>query len=320
MKKYLQMAMAAAVVATGMTACHNDDDGDGNYVASFESVAGLSTLPGMGYMANLGLYQYAMSDANGYTDAYIFTSAPYGNLNSEEATDDPNAGTTSVDVTQLAESYYGGFCPTTFAANSDEDNYTPACGEYHSGNGALICNPGLACKALFSRHIGADLSTLMGFMSVGKKVLGLWVAPTTEMAYVDPVRFEEAKQKFELDNVEPLPANTRIEFVVYGYVESFDLSNFKKAVKTIKDAGAGMASGGKLAAVVTLVSSDANGKVTVNSDWQYVDLSGTKAYLWEAALRVVDQNGKTVDSYSLTDEMTNYCLVDDITYESASLF
>lgn len=324
MKKYLQMAMAAAVVATGMTACHNDDeDGDGNYVADFTSVAGLSTIPGLSFLSDrtLGIYQYSMSDASGYTDAYIYTQGAYGALDSEEPQDE--AGTTgTVSVSQLADMYYGGFCPTTFAASSEEDYCTPACGEYHSGNGALICNPGTVCRAIFSRHIGLDLSTLLGALSVGKKVQGLWVAPTTEMAYVDGERFEAAKQKYDLSDlaIESLPAGYKIEFVVYGYVESFKLSNFKEAMNSIKDAGTSMAKGGKLAAAVTLASSDANGKVTVNTDWQYVDLSGTKAYLWEATLRVVNGSGQTVDSWLNDENYTNYCLVDDITYESASLF
>ncbi len=326
MKKFLSIATVATVLASMTTACHDDDDDEsGNYVSDFSSVYSLSALPGQQYTGGTtGVYQYAMSDKNGYTDAYIYMVGAYEGLE-DTTTSGTDLATTTVKISELSDKFYGGFCPVNI-----EDGWggwcLPACDTLRDGSTStshrvLLCNPGLLCRPLFSRHVAVDVNAVLGLLSVGKQVQGLWVAPTAEMAYADTARFNAAKSKYDLSglNIDPLPAGYKIQFIAYGYVSSFNFTNVKEFLSTLKNAAAGMAKGGIASEPIDLVVSDSKGNVTVNG-WQYLDLSGIKAYLWEASLRVVDANNKTVSDYELSDDnFTNYCLVDDITYEGGAL-
>ena len=284
-----------------------------DYIVNFSTISGLSTVPGDFNSGVSGVYRYALEDASCAVDVFTYTSDPYTPYAIYEGWSEASS---SVNVWKLYESWYGGILPTLFPAQSTEDFLTPACQKYHTGETALICNPGLICRAIFGKHIVADHTTLTTTETIGK-LKGLWVAPTTEMSYVDPVIFNEDKQIYDLSDLEinALPANHRIEFVLYAYKPND--SAIKTFLNSLKTSLPG--EGGVLVATAVLASSDADGKVTVNKNWQYVDASGTEGNFWEVVLRVVDKDGRESYSYELSDEnMTNYCLIDDITYERAS--
>lgn len=310
MKKYLTMAMAAAC-ALSFTACHDDDDDDDkDYVADFTTINQVSYIPGAQTAANkLGLNAFMLSDVNGYTDVTCYMSA------------DTTEITPNMQISEeMFQNFYGGICPTAFTA--DDEEYTffrPACGKYHSGSGALVCNSGTLCRALFMRrHFAIGLQAALSLMNTGD-MKGLWVCPT---AAYNLLTTEEGRTAL---GVSSSPKNVEIRFVVYAYIKTIGLSSwsaFASMLKTnVKESDV------KAKNYAVLAKTDANGNWTVKKDWQYVDLDDVEDYyVFECVLQVVDPStGKTVSSFSLEDygdgtNGLNYCMIDDITCESGSLF
>ena len=155
MKKYLAMAMAAAC-ALSFTACHDDDDDDDkDYVADFTTINQVSYIPGAQTAANkLGLNAFMLSDVNGYTDVTCYMSA------------DTTEITPNMQISEeMFQNFYGGICPTAFTA--DDEKYTffrPACGKYHSGSGALVCNSGTLCRALHAQALFCEPFSCLGLI------------------------------------------------------------------------------------------------------------------------------------------------------------
>lgn len=328
MKKHLLFALALSCAAFSLTACHDDDDenGDGgsDYIAdytnpkvntnyAFDKIAGAS-----------GVSTFTFSDAQGYTDVYHYSTD--GNSVKNYVTEECKLPTSSID--SLSGSYYGGFYNTWFTADNEDEWFTPINGTYHSGRkSALLCNPGTLCKAFFGKHLNFDLSTVLAKLTVGDAKC-LYVCPTDIYSYLEPGADAEDEQ-LKADNrdilgLEKLPANTRVEFTVYGYIESFRFTDWKSFLTEFKKIATDeIRSGGHKGTSVTIASADAEGKVTVNKEWQKVDLSSIgHCYLFEAYLSLVDANGKAVEStvYDFANSYLNYVIVDDITYESKSIF
>ncbi len=310
MKKYLAMAMASACVLS-FTACHDDDDDDDkDYVADFTTINQVSYVPGVQTAAGkAGLNAFMLSDVNGYTDVTSYMVA-----DTTEITENTKISE------EMFENFYGGFCPTAFTADNEQYTYfRPACGTYHSGSGALVCNSGSICRALFMRrHFAASMTSILGSWSTGD-MEGMWVCPTAAYNLLT-----SAEGRSEL-GVTTSPANIEVRFVVYAYIKSIGLcrwSDFKSMLETnVKDSDV------KAKNYAVLAKTDANGNWTVNKDWQYVDLDDVEDYyIFECTLQAVDATtGKTVSSFSLEDygdgtNGLNYCMVDDITCESNSLF
>ena len=124
-----------------------------------------------------------------------------------------------------------------------------------------------------------------------------------------------------------LPANTKIEVIVYGYVESFNMTSIKNALASLKNAAAGAAKGGKELGRVTLIETDAEGKVTTLCDkWKEIKFA-SQTYLGEVYIKA-STNGKDVTADFFTDaedgknntSWLNNVLVDKIAFEGRSLF
>ena len=301
MKKYLAMAMAAAC-ALSFTACHDDDDDDdnGDYIADFGSIGAVSYIPGVYKTATVtGVNSYMLSDANGYIDAYTFTS--WG-------VSDTSAITTSTPLTpstDFYEGFQGGMCPATIASvkSAGYPILAPACDTLHSSatSGYLICNPGSLERALFSKHFAVDITAAFSFIRL-KDMKEFYVAP---VAGYDDIN----------DELGSAHKNSKVQFVLFGYVSSFNLSGLTAALKTIKEAGSNIGKGGDQVTTITLATSDANGKWTVNNAWQKVDVTSDHHYLYEGYLKVVDADGKTVSDVLSEENGLNYCCISDMTYE-----
>lgn len=311
MKKYIALASAFALALT-FSACHDDDDDDDkDYVADFTTINQVSYIPGVQTaVGKAGLNAFMLSDANGYTDVTCYMVA------------DTTAITENMQISEsMFENFYGGICPTAFKADDERFDYhfRPACGTYHSGTGALVSNNGSLCRSLFTRrHFAASMSAI-GSLFVGDAE-GLWACPTAAYNYLTT---EEGRTDL---GVTSSPKNIEIRLVIYGYVKSLSVGNWKTLVEMMTT-NIKSASGEKASNYAVLAKTDANGNWTVNKDWQYIDLDDIDHdYVFEAALEVVDPStGKQVSTFTLEDygegqNGLNYCMIDDITMESNSLF
>jgi len=313
--------MMAAVVGTSFTACHGDDDedGDGDVVATFASPY-IQYLPVQALSSKVGVNAYALSDDEHKIDVYHFN------------TDDLSAyldttGETRISsqyLSKMWEGFYGGFTPTYCAANDENEYAVPMCHEFHSGNSALICNPGAACRSLIAKNYPLEMD-LTNLISSG--LAALTVGDAKEL-YVCPTDYYTALTNSTVASelgITALPANHRIEFVMYGYVKSFSFTNFKQLLNTITEAGKSVGDGGeKCSDVKILAETDAEGNLTVNKEWQKVDLSDIgHYYLLEAYIRVVDKETNKESSTYQIDASNNtylgYVVIDGITFESKSI-
>lgn len=347
MKKHLLFALGLAVVAGSFTACHSDDDGDGdgNVKSDFSANVQVMNMPAMfsNYTDKLGASAYMLSDGNinvftfqsgTSTDNPIYNAFQGGSIDTPAEGTDGDENYVEVEKTALASSdfpkiydaWYGGFTPT-WKANADDDYYdliTPIDGTYSNDVNCLVANSGTICKAIFTKN----LSSPFAYITM-KKALKLKVqAPVIYKYLADAANKDDADAKSNLEawELDLLPANTKIEVIVYGYVESFRMSNIKTALASLKAAGQGMAKGGKELGRVTLIETDANGKVTTLCDsWKEIVFS-TQTYLGEVYMKV-STNGKDVtaeyfpaDPKAAQTSLLNNVLVDDITFEGRSLF
>ncbi|MCI5777736.1 MAG: hypothetical protein MR215_09020 [Bacteroidales bacterium] len=313
MKKYLALACAFACAAS-FTACHDDDDDDDqkNYVADFTSSSAVSYIPGAQTAANkVGLNAFLLSDNEGKTDVACYMYASEQEIATPYIVDEEGF-----------ENFYGGFCPTAFDASDESwDPYRPASGSYHSGSGALVCNPGQLCRPIFTRrHFAIDMSALGSAITLGD-MEGLWVCPTAQYSKLTT---EEGRSELGISSG---VKNVEIRFYVYAYIKTLSLSAGWSAIKelfatNIKESDV------KSSSYAVLAKCDASGNWTVNKNWQYVDLDDVEDYyVFEASLAVVDAStGSTSKLLELQGDdvdggnKLNYCIVDDITLESKSLF
>lgn len=314
MKKQLLFALALSGVASfTFTACHDDDDEEGpkTYVMDY-STPKVNTTGAFDMIANkTGVSTFTLSDGLGYSDVYFFSTD--GAKVKEYATQSESLTLSEAALDSIYTTYYGGFFPTWFMSGDSTEWFVPYSGTYHSGNGALLCNPGLVCRALFSKHIQADMSAALSLLLLDE-IEGLYVNTTSIYELL-----EEGEGNAELREeigIAELPKNSRIEFVVYGYIDSFSFNSFSSFLGALKSGATQVANGGKAGTPIVLAETDANGKTTVKvKDWTYVNLDNIDdCYLFEAYIRIVDANGKTIDTYDLNNSYLNYVLVDDITY------
>ena len=312
--------MMAALVGTSFTACHDDDDDeDGSFSdtqANFANTTIDASIIGKA-SGQLGLETYVLTSDEGI-DVYSYSTLPQGTI--IENYFDENGHITPEGIAALGENFYGGFTPTWQKANnSDEENpyayLLPANkSSYNSGSSALICNPGLVCRAFFSKHLGLDAKSLQAAGLIGD----------AKYLYVSPIaiynELETGNEEGLIENYVALPADNKIQVVVYGYVDSFDVTNLNKTLNSFKGAFASATSGGTLCAdIKDIAVADGEGKVTVNKEWQKIDLSSlSDYYLFEIDIRVVGKDGKTNKDYELSDDL-KLILVDDITFESKGI-
>lgn len=321
MKKHLLFALGVACAATCLTACHDSDDEDDSdgFTATFSSPY-IQYLPINTLSSYAGVTAYALSDDEHKIDVYHFS------------TDDLSQYLDTTGETRIASKhleplwngFYGGFTPTYFSANNTEEYAVPMCGEFHSGSSALICNPGMACRSVFSKHYPMEMN-LTNAISAAAAALtlgdasSLYVCPTDYYTALIDSSYRTAL------SIEALPANHRIEFVVYGYVEHFSFSNMKELISTTVTAAKQVGDGGtECSDVKVIAETDDKSNVTINKDWQKVDLSSIgHCYLLEAYIRVVDKStGKTSKTYSIdasTNSNLGYVLVDDISFETKGI-
>ncbi len=301
MKKFLSLA-AAFALAFSFSACHDDDDDeDGYYYADFSNVAAVSYIPGVYKTSAItGVNSYMLSDASGYTDAYCFTTWSVGDTASISSANPLTPGK------DLIEGFQGGMCPATISAvtNAGYSTLAPACDSLPSSNtsGYLICCPGSLERALFSKHFAVDITAAFSYLRL-KDMQSFCVCPAK--AY-DDIN----------DELSTSYKSSKIQFVLYGYVSSFNFSSFSKALETIKNAGKNVGTGGDKVTTITLATSDANGKWTVNNAWQKVDVSSDKHYLYEGYLQVVDASGNTVSDAISDENGLNFCCIGDMAYET----
>ncbi len=311
--------MMAAVVGTSFTACHDGDDddeeGSSNYTSNFsnpkidESIIGKAS-------AKIGVYSYVLTSPE-YADVYCYSLADKQTI-MDNYMDESNQLTDEGVEYVGGSNFYGGFTPTWFEANVTAESDTagtcwylaPASGAYKSNNSALLCNPGSICKAFFSRHIAADITSVAALALVGD-VKYIYVCPTA--LYNE---MENGNTNGYISDYVTLPAGASIQVVVYGYVDSFNITSWDKTLNSFKNAFSSASGGGTLCTeVATLASADADGKVTVNKEWQKIDLSSIDDnYLFEVYIRVVGSDGKELSSYTLCDDLKTF-LVSDITFE-----
>ncbi|MCQ2228492.1 MAG: hypothetical protein MJZ13_01955 [Bacteroidales bacterium] len=345
MKKHLLFALGIACAATCFTACHDDngdEDGDGNVTSNFADNVSVATFPSMmvQYVSSTGVVPYMLSDGNIQVFHYT-TGEPENNpvYNSFFATgstvtegEDSGDESVAVEKTALSSSdfpnlyeestgnyFYGGFTPTWGAKVGEEDAAdftTPIDGTYANNFNCLLANPGMVCKALFTKNFSSIMAnaTLKKIMSVSVQ------APVIYNSYAK--NDTETLEAWSMPTT--LPANIRIEAVAYGYVESFSIKKLSDALKALKGAASGVAAGGIEEGAVTLIETDENGKVTKVCDkWETIKF-GKKTYMGEIYIRVIDKKtGKTAETDYLGTEgdysLLNYVLVDKITFEGRSL-
>ena len=301
MKKFLSLA-AAFACAFSFSACHDSDsEDDGDYYADFSSVAAVSYIPGVYKTSSItGVNSYMLSDANGYTDAYCFTTWSVGDTASISSTNP------LIPDEDLIDGFQGGMCPSTIdaATNAGYSNLTPACDSLPSSKtgGYLICCPGTLERALFSKHFAVDITAAFSYLRL-KGMKSFEVCPVKGYDDIN----SELSTSYK---------NHKIQFVLYGYVTSFNFSSFSKALETIKNAGKNVGSGGDKVATITLATSNSSGTWTVNDAWQKIDVSDDKHYLYEGYLQVVDASGNTVSDVLSEENGLNYCCIGDMAYET----
>ena len=319
MKKQLLFALGITCVASCLTACHDDDDDDGvsDFTSDFSNPKIDKSVIGT-FTGKAGVETYILT-SDQYVDLYTYSTLDKQTI-IDNYFDETNPNhITDEGVAALGENFYGGFTPTYFNAYDEDENTNPtywfllpASKTYHSGNSALICNPGKLCKTIFSRHIATDFDAAAAWLNVGA-VKYIWVSPTTLYEGLEDNNADKL-----IDDFVALPAGAKIQVVVYGYVDSFDVSNVSKTITSFQKAFASATGGGTLCAdIKDIAVADAEGKVTVNKEWQKIDLSSlSDFYLFEVYIRVVDKDGKSISSetYSLPSDL-NYIYVDDITFE-----
>lgn len=321
MKKRFSIMALALVAAFGFTACHDDDSEDENSatVSNFNQSAtiGQSIFDNVTSKANITTCYF--TDENNIADFYTFSAIGVGdiaamgtmNADGKTVTLGQQGLTTYGEGIETEEEYItafaGGFCPTWFAA-TDNTPFAPACGHFQgsSNNGALLCNPGMLLKAFFSRHMSMDLSSLMSAIKK-LKINSLYVCPTDAYKYIG-MSDDDTPYDYEGYASEALPADHEIQFVVYGYVNSFSIGNIQSALSSLKGAASSVAGGGTLCAhPIVLAETDSNGKLKVNTEWQKMDLTDLKDYyLFEACIRVIDKTtGKTSEKYEIGSQVAN---------------
>lgn len=345
MKKHLLFALGIACATTCLTACHddkNDEEGDGNVSSNFADNVSVATFPNLlvQYVSNTGVVPYMLSDGNiqvfHYTtgtpeDNPVYNSffktgtvVTEGEDEGEESVAVEKTALTATDFPSLYEEesgnyFYGGFTPTWGAKVGEEDaaDFTaPIDGTYANNFNCLLANPGMACKALFTKNFSSPAAYL-----ALKKIMSVSVqAPVIYNCYAK--NDTETLEAWSLPTT--LPANIRIEAVAYGYVDHFSIKNLKQALQTLKGVASGVAAGGTEEGAVTLIETDENGKVTKVCDkWETIKF-GKKTYMGEIYIRVIDKKtGKQAETDYLGTEgeysLLNNVLVDKITFEGRSI-
>jgi len=301
--------MMAAVVGTSFTACHDSDGEDGEEGASYvfdsssitidESVIGKASAKSgvetYTLTSNMiSVYCYNLGDKQTIIDNYIGDS-----------------GLTEDGLGYLADKIFGGFTPCAIDPNDENRWYlTPADTTDNAKNSSLICNPGTICKALFHKELAASATGLLSVALV-KGPVCLYAAPITLYNELETNNADGL-----IDQYTALPAGDEIRLVVYGYIDSFNISNWSKTLDSFKGILTSVKNNGtKSANYVTLAKADANGKVTVNKSWQKLDLTDLEDfYCFECYIEVVKADGSVDSNYTLCDDL-NFCSVKKISFD-----
>lgn len=295
MKKFFIFAVALACANFTLVACDDDDDDDSEEDSTTTIVADFTS----GVTYDEALYSYATGIAD--VNTYIFTDA--------DEVCDVYTYSTSEEVD--SESWYGGFIPTWFTATDTATSvYAPISGTFNSGSGALLCNPGTACRAMFMQHSSSDysLSSLLSSVTLaGIYVNNTWLYKALANGDTDVL------DEYEID---PLEAGQSITLVVNGYVSGdYSYDSFSSFFSSIaSDATVLLTGGVQCENTVTLAECDSDGNVTVLEDWTFIDLSDMADY------KLIEVSIET-DGFDDDEELNDYLnivLVDDITYASES--
>lgn len=325
MKKRFSIMALALVAAFGFTACHDDDEDENSAtISNFDGSANIGLSIFDNISSKTGVYTFYITDENQIADLYSFA---YESKEVSSKWGEPNGNTVQFTAEGLVnygeEAYYGGFCPTWFTADDETQIYAPACKSYNGTHtGALLCNPGTVCKTFFTRHMALDMTSAMAAIKK-LKVSSLYVCPIDAYNYIGVSEDEKPYDGFAADSI---PANHEIQFVVYGYVNHCSFNNIKDALSKLKSVAAEVGDGGLMCETpAVLAKTDEKGNLTVNKNWQKLDLSSIKdCYLLECAIRVVDTTtGKTSKTYVIdgeNNEDLNYVLISDIAFTGRSFF
>lgn len=314
MKKFFIFAVALACANFTLVACDDDDDDDSEEDSTTTIVADFTD----GVTYDDALYSYVTSIAD--VNTYIFTDADevcdiYTYATSEEIVSAVLSGTasyvTNEAIATASSDWYGGFIPTWFTATDTATSvYAPISGTFNSGSGALLCNPGTACRAMFMQHSSSDysLSSLLSSVTLaGIYVNNTWLYKALANGDTDVL------DEYEID---PLEAGQSITLVVNGYVSGdYSYDSFSSFFSSIASDATGLLTGGvQCENTVTLAECDSDGNVTVLEDWTFIDLSDMADY------KLIEVSIET-DGFDEDEELNDYLnivLVDDITYASES--
>lgn len=355
MKKHLLFALGVAFAAAPLTSCHGDEDGDGNVVSDFSGNVEVMAMPSQlaNYTDNLGASGYMLSDGsinvftfvtgtsqdNAIYNAFFNGTETGTTTDTEEASEDDTyvdveTGKDALGMTdypKIYEGFYGGFMPTYQAAVGEDayDIMNPIDGTYKNNKNCLLANPGQVCKAFFTKNLKSPMAHITMKKAIRLNVQANKMYEYLKLAANSPESTEGQNAKAQLDawGISLLPANTKINCIVYSYVSSFSIKNIKDAFNTIKNAVSQISGGGKEIGRVTLIETDANGQVTTLCDtWQTIEFS-EKTYLGEVYLEArtncTEENSyngvSATDDLLGNDSMLNYVLVDNITFEGRSL-
>lgn len=311
MKKHLLFALGVACAATCLTACHDSDGSDDEDGASYafdassvvinESVIGSASaktgVETYTLTSNMiSVYCYDLGDKQTIIDSYI---------------DETTSNVTNDGLTYLGENFYGGFTPIWFDANDENLWYlSPTDTTSNAKYSSLLCNPGDICKALFHKELAISTTGLMSVVLV-KGPVSITVAPIALYS-----EMENGNSDGIISDYTALPAGDEIRFVVYGYIDSFNVSSWDKTLSTFKGIWNSTTSGGqKSANYITLAKADSNGNVTVNKDWQKMSLTDLDDYYcFECYIEVVKSDGTKDTSYTLCDDL-KYCTIKNISFD-----
>lgn len=298
MKKFFIFAAVSLMAGLSLVACDDDDDDDATEDTTTTITADFTS----GVTYDEAIYSYATGLAG--VNTYIFTDA--------DEVCDVYTYSTSEEVS--SDSWYGGFIPTWFTATDTATSvYAPISGAFNSGSGALLCNPGSACRAMFMQHSGSDdsLSSLLSSVTLA----GIYVNNTwLYKALADYDAYADALADYDIESLE---AGQSIKLVVNGYVSSdYSYDSFSSFFSSIASDAAGLLTGGvQSESTVTLAECDSDGNVTVLEDWTFVDLTDLADY----KLIEVSIETEGFDDTETLNTYLNNVLVDDITYASESL-
>lgn len=337
MKKTLFYAFMAAAMASTftLTSCGGDDDEDDEYnFSDYQSLgkSSLSLATGKG-----GAYTYFIKagDINASLlslqaiDLYTYNATgpeAFGNYDEDGMYMGQSSQWKSIlfGGTEETAGFFGGFCPASFTYDDDNYGYNApidqSTGEY------LITVGGSFCKAIFCKHFDLNATEILSStmsLTKGKYIKSMDICLPR---IYEELELGEGKAEWSIDytdfsgnEVEKLPANSKIVLYVRSYIESLNVSNLDNLKKTVQTLVSGVQNNTFTKEVaITLADVDKDGKVTLNDKvktWNTIDLTSlNKGYVFEVYMTVVDNaTGKEHATYTMPEDL-NKILVKNIKF------